>query len=108
MVTGGYGTKTYTRLVSTEILVTGSDAWVLVGDLPTPPIDGLRGVSFNNKIIMTGNNSLILSFSKLERKSYSVNSSAPKNFFSRKYINLINTIFFKGDFVNNLGAAPQN
>ena len=56
MVTGGYAVYDgYYRLKSTEILVKESSAWIEVGDLPVP-IDGLRGVSFNNKIIMTGNN----------------------------------------------------
>ena len=51
LVTGGYGS---TRLASTEILISGSDAWTQVGDLPIGPIIALRGVSLNNKIIMTG------------------------------------------------------
>ena len=51
LVTGGYGS---TILASTEILISGSDAWTQVGDLPTGPISSLRGVSLNNKIIMTG------------------------------------------------------
>ena len=52
LVTGGTTGSTY--LASTEILISGSDAWSQVGDLPTGPIYGLRGVSLNNKIIMTG------------------------------------------------------
>ena len=57
LVTGGTtgGTAGFTYLASTEILISGSDAWTQVGDLPTGPIIALRGVSFNNKIIMTGN-----------------------------------------------------
>ena len=51
LVTGGYGS---TYLASTEILISGSDTWTQVGDLPTGPITALRGVSLNNKIIMTG------------------------------------------------------
>ena len=52
LVTGGWTGSA--ELVSTEILSSGSDAWRQVGDLPTGPISGLRGVSLNNKIIMTG------------------------------------------------------
>ena len=57
LVTGGTtgGTAGFTYLASTEILISGSDDWTQVGDLPTGPIIALRGVSFNNKIIMTGN-----------------------------------------------------
>ena len=51
-MTGGWTGSA--RLASTEILISGSDAWTQVGDLPTGPIFALRGVSFNNKIIMTG------------------------------------------------------
>merc|ERR1712227_42609 len=51
-VTGGY--SGYGNLVSTEILTSDENPWRQVGDLPTVPIDGLRGVSFNNNIIMTG------------------------------------------------------
>ena len=56
-MTGGTtgGTAGFTYLASTEILISGSDAWTQVGDLPTGPIIALRGVSFKNKIIMTGN-----------------------------------------------------
>ena len=39
---------------STEILVSGSSAWSLVGNLPGFGLFDLRGVSFNNKVIMTG------------------------------------------------------
>ena len=52
LVTAGYTGSTF--LASTEILISGSDAWTHVGDLPTGPIFALRGVSLNNKIIMTG------------------------------------------------------
>ena len=48
-----YGTG---RLVSTEVLISGASSWRKVGDLPTVPINGLRGVSINNNtIIMAGN-----------------------------------------------------
>merc|ERR1712227_956444 len=52
LVTGGYTGSNY--LLSTEILTSGENSWRQVGDLPTVPIKGLRGVSFNNNIIMTG------------------------------------------------------
>ena len=52
-MTGGLSGSN-THLASTEILISGSDVWTQVGNLPTGPILGLRGVSFNNKIIMTG------------------------------------------------------
>ena len=39
---------------STEILVSGSTAWSLVGNLPGFGLFDLRGVSLNNKVIMTG------------------------------------------------------
>ena len=51
-MTGGYTGSNY--LVSTEIFTSDENSWRQVGDLPTVPIDGLRGVSFNNNIIMTG------------------------------------------------------
>ena len=53
LVTGGSASSS--NLVSTEVLVSGSSSWIQVGDLPTVPINGLRGVSINNNIIMTGN-----------------------------------------------------
>jgi len=53
LVTGGYSTGS-NRLVSTEIFTSDENSWRQVGDLPTVPINGLRGVSFNNNIIMTG------------------------------------------------------
>ena len=59
LVTGGYTGSN--RLVSTEILTSDEKSWRQVGDLPTVPIDRLRGVSFNNNIIMTGNNSVVFS-----------------------------------------------
>ena len=52
LVTGGWTGSG--RLASTEILISDSDAWTQVGDLPTGPIFALRGASFNNKIIITG------------------------------------------------------
>ena len=50
-MTGGYNSAGETA--TTETLKTGTDAWTEVGNLPVP-MRGLRGVSFNNKIIMTG------------------------------------------------------
>ena len=42
-------------LSSTETLVDGSEAWAEAGELPVA-IFGLRDVSLNNNIFMTGNN----------------------------------------------------
>ena len=39
---------------STEILIEGHSSWKTVGNLPSPS-EGIRGVSFHNNIIMTGN-----------------------------------------------------
>ena len=39
LVTGGKGSRD--NIVSTEILVAGSDSWTQVGDLPTVPINYL-------------------------------------------------------------------
>ena len=51
LVTGG---KTSSgNIASTEVLVHGDSSWSYVGDLPVPT-RGLRGVSVNNKVIMTG------------------------------------------------------
>ena len=57
MVTGG--STGGNNLMSTEVLVAGSSSSRQVGDLPTVPIMGLRGISFNNNIIMTGNEYLV-------------------------------------------------
>ena len=46
-------------LSSTETLVEGSEAWTEVGELPVAII-GLRGVSLNNNIFMTGNIMLLI------------------------------------------------
>ena len=56
LVTGGWdysGTITTNFLSSTEIYVEDTTAWTYVGDLPVG-MYGLRGVSLNNKIIITG------------------------------------------------------
>ena len=57
MVTGGYGGGFREDLMSTEILVSGASSWTEVagGDLPVPS-QGIRGVSFQNQIFMTGKN----------------------------------------------------
>ena len=51
LVTGG--ANNVGELSSTEILISGSKSWQRVGDLPGPA-NGIRGVTFNNKIIMMG------------------------------------------------------
>ena len=58
-MTGGY--TGYENIATTETLTinNGADSWIEVGSLPVP-MRGLRGVSFNNKIIMTGKEGLIL------------------------------------------------
>ena len=50
LVTGGYS---HGYLSSTEVLKDGDSSWTTVGNLPKAA-DGIRGVSFNNRIIMTG------------------------------------------------------
>lgn len=71
LVSGGYVGPS--RLVSTEVLVAGESSWRQVGDLPTVPILGLRGVSINNNILMTGgqdstydNHNYVLAFNSSE------------------------------------------
>ena len=51
LVTGGYD---HGYLSSTETLVDGAATWSTAGELPVAML-GLRGVSLNNKILMTGN-----------------------------------------------------
>ena len=51
MVAGGY--RPSGRLSSTEIFATGSTAWTSAANLPFE-INGLIGVSINNKVLMTG------------------------------------------------------
>ena len=48
LVTGGVG-----ELSSTEVLKDGDSSWTTVGNLPKA-VFGIHGVSFNNRIIMTG------------------------------------------------------
>ena len=51
-MTGGvYGS--FHQLSSTETLVVGEISWTDVGDLPVP-LFGMRGVSFQNKVFVTG------------------------------------------------------
>ena len=56
LVTGGQGGRdsNFGILSSTETLVDGAGAWTAAGVLPVAMV-GLRGVSLNNKILMTGN-----------------------------------------------------
>ena len=62
VITGGFITPRETLsqyeffqhvMSSTEILVSGAESWKKVGDLPIP-LANLKGVSFNNKIMMIG------------------------------------------------------
>ena len=54
LVTGGaVYDSTWNYLSTTEILVEGDSSWTTVGNLPKA-VQGIRGVSFNNRIIMTG------------------------------------------------------
>ena len=52
IVAGGFNGD---RLSSTETLLDGAGAWSSVGNLPMA-MSHLRGLSFQNKVIMTGNN----------------------------------------------------
>ena len=51
LVTGGWDNS---GLSSTETLVERDGAWISAGELPVA-MDGLKGVSLNNNIFMTGN-----------------------------------------------------
>ena len=53
LVTGGYAGGWLGWLDTTEILVEGDSSWTTVGSLPKA-VQGIRGVSLNNRIIMTG------------------------------------------------------
>ena len=44
-----------TPLIGTEMYLEGDRKWNNVGNLPTVGLYGLRGVSLNNRIFMTGN-----------------------------------------------------
>ena len=52
LVTGGYNYDDK-YLSSTEVLKDGDSSWTTVGNLPKA-VNGIRGVSFNNRIFMTG------------------------------------------------------
>ena len=56
LVSGGsaYVDGVYTYLSSTELLREGSRAWVATGQLPGQPRGFLRGVSLDNRVLMTG------------------------------------------------------
>ena len=58
LVTGGTEGGGNGYLSSTELLVDGDGKWTLVGELPAAT-SGIRGVSFNNNIIMTGDNFIL-------------------------------------------------
>ena len=60
-MTGGFNFPGYENIATTETLTinNGADTWVEVGSLPVP-MRVLKGVSFNNKIIMTGMENFIL------------------------------------------------
>ena len=51
LVTGGHNDN---YLSSTETLVEGAGSWTFAGELPVA-MSGLKGVSLNNNIFMTGN-----------------------------------------------------
>merc|ERR1711913_177554 len=55
MVAGGYAREgfDYSLTASTEVLTSGADTWVLSTPLPSPR-KGLRGVTVDNNIFMTG------------------------------------------------------
>ena len=58
LVTGGQTLgRFYEVLDSTELLVAGAATWLTAGTLPSHRF-GLRGVTLNNKIIMTGLSSI--------------------------------------------------
>ena len=52
LVTGGTNRLAAT-ISSTEILVSGSESWREVGNLPLP-MHSMKGLSFKNMVIMTG------------------------------------------------------
>ena len=56
LVTGGVN-YVVGRLPSTEVLKDGDSSWTTVGNLPRAVFD-IRGVSLNNRIIMTGRQSI--------------------------------------------------
>ena len=50
LVTGGYNSG---DIISTEVMSAMGSRWTYVGNLPTAA-DGLRGISVNNQIFVTG------------------------------------------------------
>ena len=52
LVAGGFSPEVE-LLSSTEIFEMGSKSWIEVGKLPSP-LSQLKGISINNKVIMTG------------------------------------------------------
>ena len=52
MVTGGYNKK-FSYVASTEIMPASGSRWSFAGSLPSARY-GLRGISLNNQIFMTG------------------------------------------------------
>ena len=56
LVTGGRD-DIFHLVSSTEVLVEGTTAWMSAGELPVA-MNGLRGVSFDNNIFVTGNISI--------------------------------------------------
>ena len=53
LVSGGTYPEINNNVASTEVLVHGKSSWSYVGELPRSNY-GLRGISFNNTVIMTG------------------------------------------------------
>ena len=51
LVTGGWSGSTW--LSSTETLIKGGSSWTVVGELPRA-VEGLRAVSIDNTIVVTG------------------------------------------------------
>ena len=58
-MTGGWTGSENIATTETLTINNGADTWVEVGSLPVP-MRVLKGVSFNNKIIMTGMENFIL------------------------------------------------
>ena len=56
MVTGGHYNRR--KLDSTELLIQRTSAWVYSGKLPSPRDSGLRAVTLDNRVIITGKGSL--------------------------------------------------
>ena len=53
--TGDYNVNGENQTDTTELLVQGAAQWIQVGALPTPR-HSITGVSFNNKIVVAGDN----------------------------------------------------